>query len=147
MKKTLLTATVVSALAILSLAQTEGIPAFHSAPPVKSSKLHPILSEDQLWGVNFQYVYQKRAYQIASKIPDVIYQLPCYCFCDRMGHQSLRSCYESTHAANCSHCLKELYYAYFETKAGKKPRQIREGILRGDWKSLDLDEAASRSLN
>lgn len=146
MKKRIFTLTILLGLGILSFAQGDGIPAFHQAAPAKTAKLPPIMPEDQLWGANFQFAYQKRAYQLAAKIPNVIYQLPCYCYCDRMGHQSLRSCYESTHASQCSHCLKELYYAYFQTKAGKNPKEIREGIIRGDWRSLDLEQAAQRSL-
>ena len=146
MKKLVLTLAFVSALTLLCIAQSEGVPAFHKTPPPKSAKLHPIMSDDQLWGANFQFAYQKRAYQLASKIPNVIYQLPCYCYCDRMGHESLRSCYESTHASQCSHCLKELYFAWFQTKAGKTPKQIREGIIRGEWRSIDLEQAAEQSL-
>ena len=146
MKRLLLAIAIVVGLALLSFAQGDGVPAFHQAPPAKTAKLPPIMAEDQLWGANFQYAYQKRAYQLAAKIPNVLYQLPCYCYCDRMGHQSLRSCYESTHGSQCSHCMKELYYAYFQTKAGKKPSQIREGIIRGEWRSIDLAQAAEQSL-
>ncbi len=131
------------AFAILAFAQGD-VPAFHQAAPAKGAKLPPILSQDQLWGASFQYGYQKKAYLIASKIGNVLYQLPCYCYCDRIGHGSLRSCYESTHAANCSHCMKEAYYAYFQTKQGKTPKQIREGIIRGDWKTIDLAQAADQ---
>ena len=98
----------------------------------------PILPAEQLWGANFQTPVQKKAYLLAAKIPDVIYQQPCYCYCDRIGHKSLHSCYESTHAANCGACLKELYYSYEQTQKHKTPRQIREGIIQGEWKSIDL---------
>jgi hypothetical protein len=40
-----------------------------------------------------------KAYQIASEIPDVLAQQPCYCYCDRYGHKSLLDCYTSDHAA------------------------------------------------
>ena len=122
------------------------IPAYNAGPPAKGTKLPALLTKDQLWGENAQYPYQTHAYELAAKIPAVLHQQPCYCYCDRMGHQSLRSCYESTHASPCSHCLKELYYAWFQTKAGKTPKQIREGIIRGDWRSIDLEQAAEQSL-
>ena len=74
----------------------------------------------------------------------MIYQQPCYCYCDRgMGHTSLHSCFSGTHGAVCSTCLKELYYTYSMNKQGKSPRQIREGIIAGGWKTIDLDKAAA----
>jgi hypothetical protein len=40
-----------------------------------------------------------RAYQLASEIPEVLAQQPCYCYCDKYGHKSLLDCYASDHAA------------------------------------------------
>src|SRR5207248_4635089 len=81
---------------------------------------------------------------LAAKIPKVLYQQPCYCYCDRaLGHKSLHSCYEGQHAAVCSACLKELYYSYVMTKQKKTPEQIRQGIVAGEWQSIDLETAAS----
>src|SRR5690242_20862932 len=68
------------------------VPAFHHTQPLKSMKLPPILGRDQLWGENDRYPFQSHSYELASKLQGVIYQLPCYCYCDRMGHKSLRSC-------------------------------------------------------
>jgi hypothetical protein len=39
--------------------------------------------------------------------------------------------------------MKEVFYAYEQTKLGKTPAQVRAGIIKGDWKSIDLDEAAN----
>lgn len=119
------------------------IPAYNKTAPPKGAKLPPILHEAELWGPAFQYPVQKKAYLLAAKIGDVLYQQPCYCFCDRsVGHHSLRSCYESTHAAHCDACMKELFYTYQQTKAGKTPAQIRAAIIRGEWQSINLQEAA-----
>lgn len=118
------------------------VPAYNP-PPAKGAKLPPLLPADMLLGPDFQQPYQARAYQLAAKIPTVIYQLPCYCYCDRIGHKSLHSCYESTHAANCGSCLKELYFAYELTKKGQTPKQIRQRIERGEWKQVDLEATAS----
>jgi len=123
--------------------EDQGVPHFNAAP-AKGAKLDSILSKDQLWGDNAQYPYQTHAYELAAKIPNVIYQQPCYCYCDRgMGHNSLHSCFAGTHGAQCGTCLKELYYAYTMHKQGKTARQIRAGIIRGEWKQLDLSTAAS----
>jgi hypothetical protein len=128
-----------------AISQPEGeVPAFHTAPPAKGADLPPLLGKEQLWGPNSQYPFQSRAYELAAKIPNVMYQQPCYCYCDRgMGHKSLRSCFEGTHGAQCSVCLKEAYYTYSLHQKGKTAAQIREGIMKGEWKQIDLQTAAS----
>jgi Protein of unknown function with PCYCGC motif len=116
----------------------------YNAAPAKSERLPAILTDDQLWGINAQHAYQLHAYKLAAKIPRVLYQQPCYCYCDRsMGHTSLHSCFEGTHGAECSTCLRELYYTYSAYKKGKSAGQIRAGIILGDWKTIDLEKAAS----
>ncbi len=119
------------------------VPAFNAGPPPNGTKLPPILEKEQLWGENAQFPYQSHAYELAAKIPNVIHQQPCYCYCDRMGHNSLHSCFESTHGAVCGTCLKEVYYTYAENKRGKTSAQIREGIKKGEWKQVNLETAAS----
>ena len=122
----------------------EGVPHFNAGPPAKSVKLPPILTKDQLWGDNAQNPYQTHAYELAAKIPTVIYQQPCYCYCDRgMGHNSLHSCFAGTHGAQCGTCLKELYYTYMMHKKGKTAKQIRAGIINGEWKAIDLATAST----
>ena len=119
------------------------VPVFNAAPPPKGAGLPPILGKDQLWGENEQYPFQIHAYELAAKIPDVIYQQPCYCYCDRMGHKSLRTCFEGTHGAQCATCMKELYYSYRMTKQHKTAAQIRTGIIAGEWKQIDLQSATA----
>ena len=122
----------------------QGVPHFNLGPPNKSTKLPPILTKDQLWGENAQFPYQTHAYELAAKIPNEIYQQPCYCYCDRgMGHNSLHSCFSGTHGAQCGTCLQELYYTYSMHKQGKTAKEIRAGIIKGDWKQIDLQAAAS----
>jgi hypothetical protein len=119
------------------------VPAFNSGPPAKGTILPPILAKDQLWGNNEQYPFQAHIYELAAKIPNVIHQQPCYCYCDRMGHKSLHSCFENTHGAQCSTCMKEVYYAYQMTRKHKNATQIRTGIMAGEWKQIDLQSAAT----
>jgi len=143
--KKLLSPVFVLALGLAVFAQSDSnqVPAYHQAPPAKTEKLPPIMPQGERIGPAFQHDYQDHAYELAAKIPKVIYQIPCYCYCDRtVGHKSLHSCYESAHAAHCSACLKELYFAYTETKAGKTPAQIRAAIIKGDWEKIDLASAA-----
>lgn len=128
--------------AVWATPQDAGTPAFHSAPPAKGEKLPPILTKADLWGDDARYSFQTHAYELAAKIPGVLYQQPCYCYCERMGHKSLRTCFEGTHGARCETCMKELYYSYQQSKAGKKAKEIRDGIIAGDWKQIDLQTAA-----
>jgi hypothetical protein len=123
--------------------QDAAVPAYNAGPPAKGAKLPPILGREQLWNENAQFPYQTHAYDLAAKIPTVLHQQPCYCYCDRMGHNSLHSCFESTHGARCDICLKELYYAYSEHGKGKTASQIRKGIIQGEWRQINLETAAS----
>src|SRR5271156_1937124 len=120
-----------------------GVPAYNAGPPPKGTKLPPLLTKAGLWDADAQYPYQTHAYELAAKIPTVLHQQPCYCYCDRMGHNSLHSCFEGTHGAECSTCLKELYYSYQQHQKGKTATQIRAGIIRGEWKQIDLEPAAA----
>lgn len=117
------------------------VPAYNSAAPRK--RLPPILSGTQLSGPYFSHPYQVIAYKMAAKIPGVLHQQPCYCHCDRaMGHNSLHSCFENSHGAVCSTCMQEAVYAYQQTQKGKTPAQIRAGIERGEWQTVDLMKAS-----
>src|SRR5437764_14116733 len=119
------------------------IPAYNAGPPPKGTALPAVLAKEQLWGENAQFPYQTHAYELAAKIPVVLHQQPCYCYCDRMGHNSLHSCFENTHGAECSTCLKELYYSYSMHQKGKNAVQIRKGIIAGEWNQVNLAAAAS----
>lgn len=133
------------ALAFLSVAAFaqfsdpgQDIPAYNAAPP--HTKLPPILSGAQLTGPYFTHSYQVTAYKMAAKVPNVLFQEPCYCHCDRaLGHNSLHSCFAGLHGAECSTCMKEGVYTYLQTKRGRTPAQIRAGIERGEWESIDLE--------
>jgi Protein of unknown function with PCYCGC motif len=120
-----------------------GVPAYNAGPPPKGTKLPPLLTKADLWGADAQNPYQTHAYELAAKIPNVLHQQPCYCYCDRMGHNSLHSCFENTHGAQCSTCLKELYYSYQQHQKGKTATQIRAGIIKGEWKQVDLMAAST----
>jgi hypothetical protein len=133
-------------LAMLTLAASAQLaplqqltPAFHKAPPAHRQSLPPILSGDRLKNGFFTHAYQPVAYQMAMSTSDVIYQLPCYCWCDRaLGHKSLRSCFESEHGGVCTLCMQEVAYAYQQTQLGKSPMQIRAGIDRHEYDTIDL---------
>ena len=116
------------------------IPAYHPSAPLKVSTLPPILAGRKLTGENFRFPWQVHVYQKAARIGNVLYQLPCYCRCDRaLGHTSLRSCFEGLHGTECSTCAKEGVFAYQQTKLGKTPKQIRAAIERHEFESIDLE--------
>ena len=131
----------VTIVTIFAFGQGDHVPAYNTAPP-KPGEVLPILPKDQQTGELFKYPYQVHAYELAAKIPGVINQLPCYCYCERIGHKSLHTCFESNHGAHCGICMKEVYYAYQQTKLHKTPEQIREGVIKGEWKAIDLESAA-----
>ena len=113
------------------------LPAFHTGPPRKPQPA--MIAGDQLTGQYFTHPYQVMAYKMAAAIPDVLYQQPCYCRCDlALGHKSLRSCFEGTHGATCSVCMREAAYAYQQTQKGSTPAQIRAGIERGEYIEVNL---------
>lgn len=121
--------------------QHSDIPAFHTTAPAPAiaAKLPPILTQKELAASGFIAPANVESYKAAAKVSSILYQMPCYCFCDRNhGHASLRSCFESTHGANCGTCMQEALYTYRQSKKGVSARLIREGIMRGDFKLVDL---------
>ena len=147
MKRLLITA----ALGLITVAgyaqwsnPVDEIPAYHSDAPAKNTPMPPILSGTQLTGPYFRYPWQVEVYKEAAQVPNVLYQLPCYCRCDKaLGHTSLHSCFAGTHGAICSTCAKEGAYAYRMTKRGKTPKEIRAGIEHKDYEQIDLDALGS----
>jgi hypothetical protein len=110
----------------------DAIPSYHAHPPHEPlpATLDPKLFDDAL---------TQNIYAMAAKEKAVLYQQPCYCHCDRsVGHKSLLDCYVDRHATSCATCKQEAAYAYEQTKKGKSPAQIRAGIIRGDWKKVDM---------
>ncbi len=143
--KRILTLFFMALLSLVTSAQlappTGDVPAYNANPPAKGEHLPPILSGGELKGPNFQYPVQARAYKAAAKIPNLLHQLPCYCHCDRSaGHNSLHSCFESVHGANCSTCMKEAFFAQELALKGRTARQIRAAIIKGEFEKVDLQK-------
>lgn len=112
-------------------AQDDSIPAYHAQAP--KGELPATLNPE-----NFTDPLVKNAYAVAAKIRKTLYQQPCYCHCDRSkGHASLLDCFASEHGSGCGTCIYEDLYTYEQVHKDKTAAQIREGIIKGDWKSLD----------
>jgi len=110
----------------------EPVPAYHNQVPAGTlaATMNPEFFTDP--GV-------QNAYTVAARIKKTLYQQPCYCHCDRsMGHGSLLDCFASKHGSGCNICMSEDFYAYEQLRKGKTAAQIRAGIIRGDWQSVDL---------
>ena len=112
-------------------AQDNSIPAYHAQAP--KGELPATLNPE-----NFTDPLVKNAYAVAAKIRKTLYRQPCYCHCDRSkGHTSLLDCFASEHGSGCGTCIYEDLYTYEQVHKDKTAAQIREGIIKGDWKSLD----------
>ncbi len=113
-------------------AADEPVPAYHAQAPQGAlpATMNPEFFPDPV---------VQNAYAIAAKIKKTLYQQPCYCHCDRsQGHGSLLDCFASKHGAGCNICINEDFYSYEQSRKGKTAAQIRAGIIRGDWESVDL---------
>jgi len=115
------------------------IPAYHALRPAKGAVLPPLMTQQQLAAAGYTQPAQKQSYKAAARVSSILYQQPCYCHCDRhAGHTSLRSCFESTHGANCGTCMAEALYSYQMSRKGWTAKKIRDGIMRQEYTRIDL---------
>lgn len=86
---------------------------------------------------DYAYYSQKTfdTYTIATKIPDVLQKLPCYCGCGvHSGHKSVKNCFlkdtggYDDHGAYCDMCMDEVLDAYTWYIDGLSIKEIRQGI-------------------
>jgi hypothetical protein len=113
-------------------APTSDVPAFHATPPHDPlpATLDPSLFPD---------ILNQNIYALAAKEKKILYQQPCYCRCDReVGHKSLLDCYVDRHASVCATCKMEAVFAYQESRKGKSAAEIRQEIMDGKWRNVDL---------
>jgi hypothetical protein len=110
------------------------VPAFHAQPP--ESRLPSTMSPDL-----FTDPIIRNTYALAARVKKALYQQPCYCYCDRsLGHGSLLDCFTNKHGSDCGTCIQEALYTYEQSRKGRTAAQIREGIERGEWKSISLSK-------
>jgi len=112
----------------------EPVPAFHEKAPVGDL---PVTMDPAL----FADPVVQNAYALAAKIKKTLYQEPCYCHCDRsQGHGSLLDCFASRHGSGCNTCIYEALYTYEQSRKGKTAAQIRAGIIKGEWQTVDASK-------
>lgn len=110
------------------------VPAFHNAPPeghdADALDLKEFESDPKMSTV----------YGRANESRKVLYQLPCYCKCTKyLHHASLLNCYREKHATTCEICQKEAIYAFEQSKKGQTVEQIRQDVIKGSWKDVNVD--------
>ncbi len=109
----------------------EAVPAYHAQAP--RGELPETMNAEL-----FSVPVVQNAYAVAGKIKKTLYQQPCYCHCDRsQGHTSLLDCFASKHGSGCGTCIYEAFYSYEQSRKGKSAAEIRTGIIKGEWKSVD----------
>src|SRR6266513_241120 len=112
-------------------AANEPVPAYHRQAP--QAALPATMSPE-----SFPDPVVQNAYAVAAKVKKALYQQPCYCHCDRsQGHKSLLDCFASKHGPGCGTCIYEDFYTFEQSGKGKSAAQIRAGIIKGEWKSVD----------
>jgi len=85
------------------------------------------------------------AYFLAAQSKETLYQVPCYCHCNReRGHQSLLDCFADKHGAQCVICQKEAIFCWSQKKKGKNPAEIREAMAKGKALRIDLSKYTDR---
>jgi hypothetical protein len=107
------------------------VPAYHAEAPQGAlpAAMDPELFPDPM---------VRNAYAIAARMKKTLYQLPCYCHCDRsQGHGSLLDCFVSKHGSGCNICMNENFYSYEQSRKGRTAAEIRAGIIRGEWQSVN----------
>jgi hypothetical protein len=119
--------------------QISGSPAYHDHAPTE-----PL--PDTLAPLSFK---ENRnafvAYTLASRVKPVLYQVPCYCGCDReQGHSSLLDCFTGNHGIRCHMCQREVIFCYLRNKQGAPVSQIRKDLAEGKASRLDVEKYTAR---
>jgi uncharacterized protein with PCYCGC motif len=95
----------------------------HFTEPQDLKNLKPTLPPEQFTGK------VRKAYQVAKEIPQTLTQLPCFCYCDTIGHKSLHSCYEDEHSAGCTVCVDSALLASELKQQGLGDAEIRDKLI------------------
>lgn len=100
-------------------------------------------------------------YRIAVKVPELLGAanvsgkdtvIPCYCFCDAMGHKNLLYCFfkdgrpggrYDDHAAGCNICYGQAMLAFLWNEAGASHAEIIKGMERKFSRLIDLHRDGS----
>jgi hypothetical protein len=107
---------------------------YHAGPP--TTPLPNTLKPDEF----AQDAPAFTAYALAAKVKLTLYQVPCYCPCDKLkGHTSLLDCFTSKHGAQCRICQQEAIFCYLRRR--EPLARLRARIANGDAWNVDLSQA------
>lgn len=72
------------------------------------------------------------AYKIAGEIPQILKELPCFCFCygKNYRHESLLDCFKTYHGTKCDICIDETLVAQKLKSKGLKQKEILKEIIK-----------------
>jgi hypothetical protein len=102
-----------------------------SVEKLKGGETKPVLSPARFVGKT------AAAYRVASKKPELLDAMYCYCYCSRsIGHKSLLSCFTDNHAANCGICQQRAFYANSLDEKGYDIAKVRTAVDKKFWKPL-----------
>jgi hypothetical protein len=112
---------------------------YHDRPPGDS--LPPTLDPETFRDNPVAFV----AYTLAAEVRVTLYQVPCYCGCDKgQGHQSLLDCFTGKHGVMCHVCQKEAIFCFLQTRKGKTPMEIREDMAKGKASKINIAKYVKR---
>lgn len=77
----------------------------------------------------FKVVKTRASYRVAGEIPQVLMQLPCYCWCDRIDHKSLLNCFVDNHGEYCGICQDSALWADKRLKERASAETIRQEVI------------------
>lgn len=118
-----------------------GQPVYHDYAPI--GPLPPTLDPIQFRNKRAAFV----AYTLAGQIKDTLYQVPCYCACNRtQGHQSLLDCFTSRHGVNCPICQKEAIFCFEQHEKGMDAKRIRQALEKGQASTIEVENNPDRYL-
>jgi hypothetical protein len=88
-------------LVISFLLITEGIPQETDDPKtfkaLKARMIDPRTGLPKTLDPNLIKGEDRQGYQVAKEIPEILAQLPCFCDCEAIGHESLLDCFIDEH--------------------------------------------------
>jgi hypothetical protein len=100
-KKTLYLILLFPILAISFLLINEGIPQETDDPKafkaLKEKVTDPKTGLPKTLDPNLIKGKDRQGYQVAKEIPEILAQLPCFCDCEAIGHESLLDCFIDEH--------------------------------------------------
>jgi hypothetical protein len=96
---------------------------------LRGGETKPVLSPTRFKGKTAS------AYNVAQEYPELLDAMYCYCYCKKtIGHKSLLSCFTDRHAANCTICQDQAFYAKIMQKKGLDIGQVRKEVDRKFWR-------------